>query len=157
MLRGPRRHAPKGGHVQIHPNSRQDYKAIVHNLSALIPPIFASDENMCCSEWNTAMERLTRWAQADNIGKTLMGEIFGSFCHLKGLDSLTKFMILLHNAIPGQDTDRYPFSLFAKHGNHVQVLLTTNKRLNTAGAAISAFYFLQIASSELQQLVKVQM
>ncbi|KAJ0900559.1 putative PAS domain superfamily protein [Helianthus annuus] len=88
------------------------------------------------------MERLTGWAQADNIGKTLVGEIFGSFCHLKGPDSLTKFMILLHNAIGGQDTGRYPFSFFDKHGNHVQVLLTTNKRLNTAGAAIGAFCFL---------------
>ncbi|KAJ0940660.1 putative PAS domain, phytochrome, GAF domain, histidine kinase/HSP90-like ATPase [Helianthus annuus] len=134
-----------------------DYKAIVHNPSTLIPPIFASDENMCCSEWNTAMERLTGWARADIIGKTLVGEIFGSFCRLKGPDSLTKFMILLHNVIGGQDTDRYPFSFFDKHGNHVQVLLTANKRLNTGGAAIGAFCFLQIASSELQQLLKVQM
>ncbi|KAI3823563.1 hypothetical protein L1987_05002 [Smallanthus sonchifolius] len=134
-----------------------DYKAIVQNPSALIPPIFASDENTCCSEWNTAMERLTGWARGDILGKTLVGEIFGSLCRLKGPDSLTKFMIILHNAIGGQDTDRYPFSFFDKNGKHVQVLLTANKRLNMAGVAIGAFCFLQIASPELQQLFKVQM
>ncbi|XP_076942342.1 phytochrome B-like [Bidens hawaiensis] len=134
-----------------------DYKAIVQNPSPLIPPVFASDENTCCSEWNTAMERLTGWARADVIGKTLVGEIFGSFCRLKGPDSLTKFMILLHNAIAGQDTDRYPFSFFDKDDQPVQVLLTANKRLNMAGVVIGAFCFLQLATPELQQLVNVQM
>ncbi|XP_076928870.1 phytochrome B-like isoform X1 [Bidens hawaiensis] len=134
-----------------------DYKAIVQNPSPLIPPIFASDENTCCSEWNTAMERLTGWARADIIGKTLIGEIFGSFCRLKGPDSLTKFMILLHNAIAGQDTDRYPFSFFDKDDQPVQVFLTANKRLDMAGAVIGAYCFLQLATPELQQLVNVQM
>jgi phytochrome B len=32
-----------------------DYKAIVHSPNPSIPPIFASDENTCCLEWNTAM------------------------------------------------------------------------------------------------------
>lgn len=133
-----------------------DYKAIIQNPSALIPPIFASDENTCCSEWNTAMERLTGWPRGDMIGKTLVGEIFGSFCRLKGPDSLTKFMIILHNAIGGQDTDRHPFSFFDKDGKHLQVLITANKRVNMAGDIIGAFCFLQIASPELQQLFKVQ-
>ncbi|PWA67173.1 phytochrome B [Artemisia annua] len=134
-----------------------DYKAIVHNPSALIPPIFASDENTCCSEWNTAMEKLTGWTRGDILGKTLVGEIFGSFCRLKGPDSLTKFMIILHNAIGGQDTDKYPFSFFDKNGKYVQVLLTANKRVNMLGEVIGAFCFLQIASPELQQVLKVQM
>lgn len=134
-----------------------DYKAIVHNPSALIPPIFASDENTCCSEWNTAMEKLTGWTRGDILGKTLVGEIFGSFCRLKGPDSLTKFMIILHNTIGGQDTDKYPFSFFDKNGKYVQVLLTANKRVNMSGEVIGAFCFLQIASPELQQVLKVQM
>ncbi|KVH90181.1 GAF domain-containing protein [Cynara cardunculus var. scolymus] len=134
-----------------------DYKAIIHSPSALIPPIFASDENTCCSEWNTAMEKLTGWSRGDIIGKMLVGEIFGSFCRLKGPDSLTKFMIILHNAIGGQDTDKYPFSFFDKNGKFVQVLLTANKRLNMAGKVIGAFCFLQIASLELQQVLKLQM
>ncbi|XP_071727145.1 phytochrome B-like [Rutidosis leptorrhynchoides] len=134
-----------------------DYKTIVHNPNQLIPPIFASDENTCCSEWNIAMEKLTGWARGDIIGKTLVGEIFGGFCRLKGPDSLTKFMIILHNAINGQDTDKYPFSFFDKNGNFVQVLLTANKRMNMAGEVIGAFCFLQIASPELQQVIKVQM
>ncbi|CAK7326342.1 unnamed protein product [Dovyalis caffra] len=40
-----------------------DYKAIVHSPNPLIPPIFASDENTCCLEWNTAMEKLTGWSR----------------------------------------------------------------------------------------------
>ena len=64
-----------------------DYKAIVQSLNPLIPPIFASDENACCSEWNAAMEKLTGWMRHEIIGKLLPGEIFGDFCQLKGQDT----------------------------------------------------------------------
>ncbi|XP_076921743.1 phytochrome B-like [Bidens hawaiensis] len=133
-----------------------DYKAIIHNPNALIPPIFAADENTCCSEWNTAMEKLTGWAREDVIGKMLVGEIFGSCCWLKGPDSLTKFMIILHNAIGGQDTDKHEFSFFDRRGKYVQALLTANKRVNLSGEVMGAFCFLQIASPELQQAMKIQ-
>ncbi|KAG6692074.1 hypothetical protein I3843_10G091000 [Carya illinoinensis] len=60
-----------------------DYKAILQSLNPLIPPIFASDENACCSEWNAAMEKLTGWMRDEVMGKMLPGEIFGGFCRLK--------------------------------------------------------------------------
>ncbi|KAK6160988.1 hypothetical protein DH2020_004369 [Rehmannia glutinosa] len=122
-------------------NIQGDYKAIVHSPNALIPPIFASDENTCCSEWNTAMEKLTGWSRGDIIGKMLLGEIFGSCCRLKGPDAMTKLMIVLHNAIGGQETDKFPFSFFDRSGKYVQALLTANKR---------------IASPELHQALSVQ-
>lgn len=133
-----------------------DYKAIVHSLNPLIPPIFASDENTCCSEWNTAMEKLTGWSRGEVIGKMLVGEIFGSCCRLKGPDAMTKFMIVLHNAIGGQDADKFPFSFFDRNGKYVQALLTANKRVNMDGQITGAFCFLQIASPELQQALKLQ-
>ncbi|XP_057959103.1 phytochrome B-like [Malania oleifera] len=133
-----------------------DYKAIVHSPNPLIPPIFASDENMCCSEWNTAMEKLTGWARGDVLGKMLVGEVFGSCCRLKGPDVLTNFMIVLHNAIGGQDTEKFPFSFFHRNGKFVQALLTANKRVDMDGQITGAFCFLQIASPELQQALKVQ-
>ncbi|KAL2530642.1 Phytochrome B [Forsythia ovata] len=133
-----------------------DYKAIVHSPSPLIPPIFASDENTCCSEWNTAMEKLTGWSREDIIGKMLVGEIFGSFCRLQGPDSITKFTILLHNAIGGQDTEKFPFSFFDQNGKNVQALLTVNKRVNMDGKIIGAFCFLQIASPDLQHALRIQ-
>ncbi|KAI4334976.1 hypothetical protein L6164_013667 [Bauhinia variegata] len=133
-----------------------DYKAIVHNPSPLIPPIFASDDNTCCSEWNTAMEKLTGWASGEVMGKMLVGEVFGSCCGLKGPDALTKFMIVLHNALGGQDTDKFVFSFLNRNGKYIQALLTANKRVNTEGQIIGAFCFLQIASPELQQALKVQ-
>nr|WFD60896.1 phytochrome B [Brandisia swinglei] len=133
-----------------------DYKAIVHSPNPWIPPIFASDENTCCSEWNTAMENLTGWSRGEVMGKMLVGEIFGSCCRLKGPDVMTKFLIVLHNAIEGQDTHKFPFSFIDKSGRYVQALLTANKRVNMDGQIIGAFCFLQITSPELQQAVRVQ-
>uniref|UniRef100_A0A7N0TJU6 Phytochrome n=1 Tax=Kalanchoe fedtschenkoi TaxID=63787 RepID=A0A7N0TJU6_KALFE len=137
-------------------NIQGDYKAIIHNPNPLIPPIFASDENTCCSEWNAAMEKLTGWSRGDVIGKMLVGEVFGGCCRLKGVDALTKFMIVLHNAIDGQETDKFSFSFFDRNGKIVQVLLTANKRLNMDGSVIGAFCFLQLASPELQRSLEIQ-
>lgn len=133
-----------------------DYKAIVHSPNPLIPPIFASDDNMCCSEWNTAMEKLSGWARGEIMGKMLVGEVFGSCCRLRGPDALTKFMIVLHNAFEGKDTDKFPFSFFDRNGQYVQASVTANKRLNMDGHIIGTFCFLQIASPELQQALKAQ-
>ncbi|PPD86217.1 hypothetical protein GOBAR_DD16844 [Gossypium barbadense] len=133
-----------------------DYKAIVHSPNPLIPPIFVSDENTCCLEWNTAMEKLTGWPRGEIIGKMLVGEVFGSCCRLKGPDALTKFMIVLHNAIGGQEADKFPFAFFDRNGKFVQALLTANKRVNMEGQIVGAFCFLQIATPELQQALRVQ-
>ncbi|KAI3913905.1 hypothetical protein MKW92_051690 [Papaver armeniacum] len=133
-----------------------DYKAVLHNPSPLIPPIFASDENTCCLEWNKAMEKLTGWDREEMLGKMLVGDIFGGCCRLKGTDALTKFMIVLHNAIEGQDTERLPFQFYERNGEYVQALLTANKRVSLEGEVIGAFCFLQIVNPELQQALEVQ-
>ncbi|XP_031097629.1 phytochrome B-like isoform X1 [Ipomoea triloba] len=135
---------------------QSDYKAIVHSPNPLIPPIFASDENACCSEWNIAMEKLTGWSKGEMIGKMLIGELFGGVCRLKGPDAMMKFMITLHHAIGGKDTDKFPFYFFDRNGKYVQTLLTANKRVNMDGQIIGAFCFLQIASPELLQAIKIQ-
>uniref|UniRef100_A0A1D1XVW7 Phytochrome n=1 Tax=Anthurium amnicola TaxID=1678845 RepID=A0A1D1XVW7_9ARAE len=137
-------------HIQV------DYKAIVQSPNPLIPPIFASDENTICSEWNTAMEKLTGLPRGDMIGKLLVGEIFGSSCQLKGSEALTKFMIVLHSAIGGQEMDKFPFAFLDKDGKIVQALLTANTRKNMNGQVIGAFCFLQVASSELHQAIEIQ-
>ncbi|XP_058095241.1 phytochrome B-like isoform X2 [Magnolia sinica] len=133
-----------------------DYKAIVQSLNPLIPPIFASDENTCCSEWNAAMEKLTGWSRAEVIGKMLLGEIFGGLCQLKGQDALTKFMILLYSAIGGQDTEKFSFSFFDRKGKHVEALLTANKRIDARSDIVGCFCFLQTAIPDLQQTLEVQ-
>ncbi|CAH8276441.1 unnamed protein product [Arabidopsis lyrata] len=137
-------------------NIQGDYKAIIHSPNPLIPPIFAADENTCCIEWNTAMEKLTGWPRSEVIGKLLVREVFGSCCRLKGPDALTKFMIVLHNAIGGQETDKFPFPFFDREGKFIQALLTLNKRVSVDGKIIGAFCFLQIPSPELQQALEVQ-
>lgn len=137
-------------------NIQGDYKAIVHSPNILIPPIFASDDNTYCSEWNTAMEKLTGLPREKVIGKMLVGDVFGSCCQLKGSDAMTKFMIVLHKAIGGDDTEKFPFTFVDKHGNLVKALLTANKRVNMNGNSIGAFCFLQIASPELQQVLSIR-
>ncbi|KAF9621349.1 hypothetical protein IFM89_020008 [Coptis chinensis] len=133
-----------------------DYKAIIQSLNPLIPPIFASDENACCSEWNAAMEELTGYKRGDIIGKMLLNEIFGGICRLEGQDSLTKFMILLHCAISGQDTENFPFAFYDKKGKCVEVLLTANKRTDKSGRGTGCFCFLQTQVPDLQQTLEVQ-
>lgn len=133
-----------------------DYKAIVQSLNPLIPPIFASDENICCSEWNAAMEKLTGWTRGEVIGKMLTGEIFGSFCQLKGEDTITRFMILLYSVIAGQDTKKLPFAFFDRKGKYVEALLTANKRTDAEGCVIGCFCFLQTTIPDLQQALEVQ-
>ncbi|GFY88690.1 phytochrome E [Actinidia rufa] len=127
-----------------------DYKAIVQSLNPLIPPIFASDENACCSEWNAAMEKLTGWMRHEIIGKLLPGEIFGDFCQLKGQDTLTKFMILLYRVISGHDSEKFPFGFFDRKGKYVEVFLVANKRIDEAGKIIGCFCFLQTVVSDMQ-------
>lgn len=125
-----------------------DYRAIVHSPNPLIPPIFAADENTCCLEWNTAMERLTGWSRGEVIGKMLVGEVFGSCCRLRGLDALTKFMIVLHNAVGGQETEKFPLLFFDRNGKFVQAMVTANKRVSLEGKVVGAFCFLQIPCLE---------
>lgn len=128
-----------------------DYKAIIQSLSPLIPPIFSSDENACCSEWNAAMERLTGWKRDEVIGKLLPGEIFGSFCRLKGQDTLTNFMILLYRGISGQDSEKIPFGFFDRNGEFIETYITANKRIDTGGNMLGCFCFLQIVMPDLNQ------
>lgn len=120
-----------------------DYKAIIQSVNPLIPPIFASDENACCSEWNGVMENLTGWMKHEILGKMLPGEIFGNLCRLKGQDVLTKFMILLYRAISGHDTEKLPFGFFNRKEKFVEVYLTATKRANESGNVIGCLCFLQ--------------
>ncbi|XP_055803662.1 phytochrome E isoform X2 [Solanum dulcamara] len=122
---------------------RGDYEAIVQSLNPLIPPIFASDENACCSEWNASMERLTGWTRYEVMGRTLPGEVFGGLCRLTGQDALTKFMILFYQAISGHDTKKLPFGFFSRTGEFVEVFLTANKRTDEHGNISGCFCFLQ--------------
>lgn len=126
-----------------------DYKSIIQSLNPLIPPIFASDENACCSEWNAAMENLTGWTKEEVIGKTIPGEVFGGYCRLKGQDALTKFMILLYQAIGGRDVEKFPFGFFDRRGNFVEVFLTASKRTDACGNVIGCFCFLQVLEPEV--------
>ncbi|CAH9104218.1 unnamed protein product [Cuscuta europaea] len=137
---------------------QSDYKAIVHSPNPLIPPIFASDENTCCSEWNTAMEKLTGWSKGEMVGKMLVGELFGRVCKLKGPDAMMKFMIVLHHAIGGKDTQKSPFSFYDRNGRYIRTLLTANKRVSMDGRIIGAFCLLQISScsEEKEEDIRIQ-
>ncbi|KAG7547079.1 PAS domain [Arabidopsis suecica] len=126
-----------------------DYKTIVQSLNPLIPPIFASDENACCSEWNAAMEKLTGWSKHEVIGKMLPGEVFGVFCKVKCQDSLTKFLISLYQGIAGDNVPESSLvEFFNKEGSYIEASLTANKSTNIEGKVIRCFFFLQIINKE---------
>ncbi|KAK1387486.1 Phytochrome [Heracleum sosnowskyi] len=133
-----------------------DYKAIIHSPNPLTPPIFGSDLNTCCFEWNYAMEKVTGWSRNRVMGLLLVGEVFGNCCKLKDQDTMTRLMIILHNAIAGQDTNAFPFLFFDRNGQSVQALLSAHKRVNIKGLIIGAFCFLQIPSPDFQQDLELE-
>ncbi|KAI3994970.1 hypothetical protein MKX01_019784 [Papaver californicum] len=133
-----------------------DYKAIIQSLDPLIPPIFASDENACCCEWNTAMEKLTGWTKGEIIGKILPGEIFGKLCQLKDRGAITEIMILLYQAICSHVTLKFPFAFFDRKGEYGKFVLTANKRVDMDGNTIGCFCFLQMAVPDRIQDVQNQ-
>ncbi|KAM7259851.1 hypothetical protein ACFE04_015592 [Oxalis oulophora] len=128
-----------------------DYKAIIQSLNPLIPPIFASDENTCCSEWNAAMEKLTGHTRSEVLGKMLPGEIFGQLCPVKSQDTLTKFMIVLYQGISGQDTEEIQFGFYDSKGKFVEVKLAVNGRSDAEGNIIGCFCFIQIVEPDQQK------
>lgn len=127
-----------------------DYKGIIQSFNPLLPPIFASDENACCSEWNAAMERITGWTRDEIIGKMLPGEIFGGLLRLKG-GTLAEFTIILYRGICGQDIEKFRFGFFDRKGKFLEILLTINKRSDANGCIIGCFCFLQIVDPDLQK------
>jgi len=71
---------------------------------------------------------------------------------MQSQDAMTKFMIALNTAMDGENTDKFSFSFCDRDGKYVEALLSTNKRTNSDGVITGVFCFLQIASSELQQV-----
>ncbi|GLJ43732.1 hypothetical protein SUGI_0910590 [Cryptomeria japonica] len=136
-----------------------DYRAIVQNPNALIPPIFGADEFGWCSEWNLAMEKLSGWKREEIMDKMLLGEVFGlhmTCCRLKGQNTMTKLRIVLNSAMAGQETEKIPFGFFDRHGKYVEALLSANKKVDEEGTITGIFCFLHITSPELQQALHVQ-
>ena len=56
------------------------------------------------------MEKLCGVRHEDVMGRMLTGDVFGGLLRLKRPDGLTRFMIVLNNAMDGHDTDQFPFS-----------------------------------------------
>ncbi|CAL9037539.1 phytochrome A-like isoform X1 [Musa acuminata AAA Group] len=136
-----------------------DYKAIVHNPSPLIPPIFGADEFGWCSEWNAAMTKLSGWQRDEVIDKMLLGEVFGSHvacCRMKNQDTYVILSILVNNAMTGQETEKAPFSFINRNGKLVECLLSVSKKVGEDGMVTGVFCFLHTASHELQHVLQVK-
>ncbi|KAL6008979.1 Phytochrome A1 [Asimina triloba] len=136
-----------------------DYKAIVQNPSPLIPPIFGADEFGWCSEWNSAMKKLTGWKRDEVIDKMLLGEVFGTHmacCRLKNQDAFVNLGVVLNNAMTGKETEKIAFGFFGRNSKYVECLLSVSKKMNEDDAVTGVFCFLHIASQELQQALHVQ-
>nr|AHZ63952.1 phytochrome [Pilularia globulifera] len=131
-----------------------DYKTIVQSPNPLIPPIFGADEFGFCCEWNSAMEKFSSWKREDVLGKMLVGEIFGLqmvCCRLQGQDAMTKLMIVLNDAMNGQESEKFPLVFYDRNGRQVEALLIASKRVDADGKITGVFCFLHTASPELLQ------
>ena len=136
-----------------------DYVNVVRSPSALIPPIFMTDEHGRCLEWNDAMEKLSGLKREEAIDRMLLGEVFtvNSFgCRVKNVDTLTKLRIILNRVIAGQDADKLLFGFFDQQGKYVEGLLSANKRTDAEGKLTGALCFLHVTSPELQYALQVQ-
>ncbi|RAL52740.1 hypothetical protein DM860_007508 [Cuscuta australis] len=137
-----------------------DYTSIIQNPNPLIPPIFGTDEFGWCSEWNSAMTKLSGWRRDEVIDKMVLGEVFGTHnacCRLKNQEAFVTLSVVLNNAITGQESDKTAFGFFTRNGKYVECLLSVTKRLDREGSSVTGlFCFLQLASQELQQALHFQ-
>lgn len=136
-----------------------DYVGIVRSPSALIPPIFLTDEHGRCLEWNDAMQKLSGLRREEATDRMLLGEVFtvtNFGCRLKDHDTLTKLRILLNGVIAGEDADKLLFGFFDQQGNFVEALLSASKRTDAEGRITGVLCFLHVASPELQYAMQAQ-
>ncbi|XP_057955504.1 phytochrome C [Malania oleifera] len=136
-----------------------DYVGIVQSPSALIPPIFMTDEHGQCFEWNDAMQKLSGLKREETIDRMLLGEVFtvSNFgCRVKDQDTLTKLKIFLNSVIAGQDVDKLLFGFFDQIGKYVEALVSANRRTDADGRINGVLCFLHVASPELQYAMQVQ-
>lgn len=136
-----------------------DYVGIVRSPSALIPPIFMTDEDGRCLEWNDAMEKLSGLKKEDTTDRMLLGEVFTVNrigCQVKNVDTLTKLRIVLNRVIAGQDAEKLFFGFFDQQGKYIEALLTANKRTDADGNITGALCFLHVASPELKYALQIQ-
>lgn len=136
-----------------------DYAGILRSPSALIPPIFMSDEHGRCSEWNDAMQKLSGLKREEATDRMLFGEVFSvnNFgCRVKDYDTLTKLQILLSGLIAGQDADNLLFGFFDHQGNFIEALLSANKRTDVDGRITGVLCFLHVTCPELKYAMQVQ-
>lgn len=135
-----------------------DYMGIMRNPSALIPPIFMTDSDGRCLEWNDAMEKLSGFRRIEMTNRMLLGEVFtleNFGCRVKD-HTLTKLRIILHRVISGQDAEKSLFRFCDREGNYVETLLTASKRTDAEGNITGVFFFLHVASPELQYALEMQ-
>lgn len=136
-----------------------DYKALIQNPNALIPPIFGTDEFGWCSEWNAAMIKLTGVERDEVVDKMLLGEVFGgqnAFCRLKNQEAFVSLGVVLNSAMSGQQSEKVQFGFFSRTGRYIECLLCVSKKLDAEGTVTGVFCFLQLASQELQQALHIQ-
>lgn len=136
-----------------------DYVVIMQTPSALIPPIFMTDEHGQCLEWNDPMQKVSGLRREEATSRMLLGEVFtvNNFgCRVKDHDTLTKLRILLNRVIAGQEVDKLLFGFFDQQGNYVEALLSANKRTDADGRITGVLCFLHMASPELQYAMQVQ-
>ncbi|GAB2215095.1 hypothetical protein Drorol1_Dr00019470 [Drosera rotundifolia] len=136
-----------------------DYAGIVRSACPLIPPIFVTNEEGICMEWNDAMEKLSGFNREAAVGNMLVGEVFtveDFGCRVKDHDTLIRLRILLNRIMAGENVDKISFGFFGKDDRCIDALLSANARTDSEVRIKGAICFLHVASTELQYALQRQ-
>ncbi|KAL9251224.1 Phytochrome C-like protein [Drosera capensis] len=136
-----------------------DYAGIVRSPCPLVPPIFMTNEEGICVEWNDAMEKLSGFNREAAVGNMLVGEVFtveDFGCRVKDHDTLIRLRILLNRIMAGENVDKISFGFFGKDDRCIDALLSANARTDSEWRTKGAICFLHVASAELQYALQRQ-
>ncbi|KAK3273789.1 hypothetical protein CYMTET_17988 [Cymbomonas tetramitiformis] len=107
-----------------------DLERVAKDLRALIDtanaPIFGIDKNGLVNEWNNKAAEITKYTQAEVMGRNLVGDFITS-------EYKSAVRHVLDNALRGQETANFEFPLFTKDDQRVEVLLNATPRRDVAG------------------------
>jgi PAS domain S-box-containing protein len=106
---------------------------ISNDLTQLIDtanaPIFGIDADGKVNEWNQQAEKITGYNKKEVMGRDLVADFIKD-------DYKVSVGEVLEKALKGEETANFEFSLFAKSGDRVDVLLNSTTRRDAAGKTV---------------------
>ena len=108
-------------------------ETIANDLTKLIDtanaPIFGIDTNGLVNEWNQKAAEITGFSKEEVMGRDLVQEFISA-------DFKTSVSMVLNNALTGQNTANFEFTLYTKDHHAAEVLLNATPRIDSNGKLV---------------------